>query len=309
MLNYKRFWMNRTLYFSVPMLVLLIVFNPTMNKFVFGHTFSGDESASFLTKVEMIKIESQLAEDQLSNNVTLAKEHAEDMVETITANDTKEISERNPRLATELNSTLAEFGNAFESQSPSQSEVTGKVSNITDLLAEVVSARIDKEQLNNVTVKALVLNDLLGEGLQHYSSALGMENGHDENTTSISNSTDNKNNESASIVDESDYQSAQSAVSRAIEIFNEIKPESNTNSTELGDSLNSLKGKIDSKAPFDEIDTIVDGKITPLLNTIFKLNLAEDGGEHAEDGGEHAEDGGEHADEESVGSSENDNHG
>jgi hypothetical protein len=46
-----------------------------------------------------------------------------------------------------------------------------------------------------------------------------------------------------------------------------------------------------------------------LLNTIFKLNLAEDGGEHAEDGGEHAEDGGEHADEESVGSSENDNHG
>jgi hypothetical protein len=295
--------MNRPLYFSVPMLVLLIAFNPTMNKFVFGHTFSGDESASFLTKVEMIKIKSQLAEDQLSNNVTLAKEHADDVVETITANDSKEISERNPRLATELNSTLTDFGNVFESQSPSQSEVTGKVSNITDLLAEVVSARIDKDQLNNVTVKALVLNDLLGEGLQHYSSALGMEeNGHDENTTPISNSTDNKNNESASIVDESDYQSAQSAVSRAIEIFKEIKPESNINSTELGDSLNSLKGKIDSKAPFDEIDTIVDEKITPLLNGIFNLNLAEDGGEHAEDGGEHAA-------EESVGSSENDNHG
>ena len=202
--------MNRIFYFSIPVLVLLIAVNPTMNKSVFGHTFSGDESASFLTKVEMIKIGSQLAEDQLSNNVTIAKAHAEAMIETITANDTKEISERNPRLATEVNNTLTDFVNTFESESPSQSEVTGKVSNITDLLAEVVSARIDKEQLNNVTVKALVLNDLLGKSLQHYSSALGMkENGHDENTASVSNSTDNKNNESVSIVDETDYQSAQ----------------------------------------------------------------------------------------------------
>jgi hypothetical protein len=311
MLNYNRFWMNRVLYFSIPVLVLLIAFNPTMNKSLFGHTFSGDESASFLTKVEMIKIKSQLAEDQLSNNVTLAKEHAEDITETLTANDTEEISERNPRLATQLNSTLTDFGNAFESQSPSQSEITAKVSNITDLLAEVVSARIDNEQLNNVTVKALVLNDLLGESLGHYSSALGMEeNGHSENTTSVSNSTDDINNESASVVDEAEYQSAQSVVSRAIEIFNEIKPESNTNSTQLEDSLSSIKERIDSKAHFDEIDTIIDEKTTPLLNGIFKLSLAEEGGEHAEEGGgEHAEEGGgEHAEEESAGSPENETH-
>jgi hypothetical protein len=274
----------------------------TMNKSVFGHTFSGDESASFLTKVEMMKIESRLAQDQITNNVTLAREHVKDMIETITANDTKEISERNPRLATELNSTLTDFGKTFESQSPPESEVTSIVSNITDLLAEVVSARIDNEQLNNVTVNGLVLNDLLGESLQHYNSALGLEeNVHDENTTSVSNSTDNKNNESASIVDEADYQSAQAAVSRAIEIFNEIKPESNTNSTELAESLSSLKGKIDSKAPFDEIDTIIDENITPLLNGIFKLNLVEEGGEHGEEGGEHGDD-------ESGGSSENENH-
>ncbi|HEY9399511.1 MAG TPA: hypothetical protein VIP29_06415, partial [Nitrososphaeraceae archaeon] len=153
-----------------------------MNKSVFGHTFSGDESASFLTKVEMIKIGSQLAEDQLSNNVTLAKEHAETMTETITANDTKEISERNPRLATELNNTLTDFVNTLESESPSESEVNDKVSNITDILSEVVSARIDNEQLNNVTVKASVVNDLVGEALQHYSGSLGMEEStHEEN--------------------------------------------------------------------------------------------------------------------------------
>ena len=287
--------MFKVQYYLIPLLVLLIMIGPSVNKSVLGHTFSGDESASFLTKVEMIKMESQLAEEQLSNNVTLAKDHADHLSEHITANDTKEISERNSRLATELNNTLTDFSNAFETGTPSQSEITDKVTNITDIIAEVVNARIDEEQLNNVTVKALMINDLLGETLEHYDIALGNteeehESEHDENVTSSSHSTDNKNNESSSIVDNANYQSAQAAVLRATEIFNEIKPDSNTNSTELGDSLNTLKGKIDNKAPFDEIDTIVDEKLTSLLNSIFKLNLAEEGGEHAEEGEEHGED-------------------
>lgn len=273
--------MVKVLYYSMPLLVLLIMIGPSVNRSVLGHTFSGDESASFLTKVEMIKIESQLAEEQLSNNVTLSKDHAEHLSEHITANDTEEISERNSRLATELNNTITDFSNAFETGTPSQSEITDKVTNITDIIAEVVSARIDEEQLNNVTVKALVINDLLGETLEHYGIALGNTEGeheseHDENMTSSSHSTDNKNNESSNIVNNANYQSTQAAVLRAIEIFNEIKPDSNTNSTQLGDSLNTLKGKIDSKAPFDEIDTIVDEKLTSLLNSIFKLNLIEE---------------------------------
>jgi hypothetical protein len=256
--------------------VLLVAFNPTMNISVFGHTFSGDESASFLTIVEMMKIESQLAEKDLPSNATIAKEHAEHTTEHLTANDTKEIKERNPRLATELNSTLTDFVNSFESKSPSGSVVKDKVSNISDVLSEVVSARIDKEQLNNVTVKALVVNDLVGEGLEHYGSALGMnESSHAENKTSGSNATENGSNETAKIVNDVDYQSAQAAISRAIDMYNEIKPSGNTNSTELGKSLNSLKDKIDSKSPFDEIDKTVDEKITPLLSGIFKLNLAE----------------------------------
>jgi len=286
--------MVKVQYYLIPLLVLLIMIGPSANRSVLGHTFSGDESASFLTKVEMIKIESQLAEEQLSNNVTLAKDHAEHLSEHITANDTEEISERNSRLATELNNTLTDFSNAFETGTPSQSEITDKVTNITDIIAEVVNTRIDEEQLSNDTVKALVINDLLGETLEHYGIALGNTEGeheseHDENMTS-SHSTDNKNNESSNIVDNANYQSAQAAVLRAIEIFNEIKPDSNTNSTELGDTFNALKEKIDNKAPLDEIDTIVDEKLTSLLNSIFKLDLVEEGGEHAEEGGEQGED-------------------
>jgi len=271
--------MDRILGFPILGFILLLAFNSNANHFIFGHTFSGDESASFLTIVEMIKIESQLAQKDLASNATNAKEHAEHTTEHLTANNTKEINERNPRLATELNNTLSDFVKTFESKSPSESDVKDKVSNISDLLSEVVSARIDKEQLDNVTVKALVVNDLVGEGLEHYSSALAME----ENKTSASNATENGSNETAKIVNDADYQSAQAAISRAIGMYNEIKPSGNTNSTELGNSLNSLKDTIDNKSAFDQADKTVDDKITPLLNGIFKLKLAEEAGHGGEE--------------------------
>ena len=62
--------MKRKLGFTISALILLLALNSNTHNFVFGHTFSGDESASFLNKVEMIKIESQLAQQQLSENGT-----------------------------------------------------------------------------------------------------------------------------------------------------------------------------------------------------------------------------------------------
>ena len=251
---------------------MLLALNSNTHNFIFAHTFSGDESASFLTLVEMMKIESQLAEKELPTNATIAKEHAEHTAEPLTANDTKEINERNPRLATELNNTLSDFVKTFESQSPSESAVKEKVSNLGDVLSEVLSARIDKEQLDNVTVKALVVNDLVGESLEHYNSSLG----------------DTVKTETPKIMGDADYQSAQAAVSRAIDLYNEIKPSGNANSTELGNSLNSLKDTIASKSPFDQADKTVDNKITPMLNGMFKLKLAEEevhGGEGQGHGG------------------------
>lgn len=261
--------MNRIFGSSILGLALLVAFYSNANYFIFGHTFSGGESATLLTKVEMMKIESLLAQKDLASNATIAKEHAEHLTEHITANDTKEINERNPRLATEVNKTFSDFVKTFESQSPSESAVKDKAGNLDDILAEVVSARIDKQQLDNVTVKAQVVNDLVGETLEHYNSSLGMsEASHDKNNTSSSNSNQTK------IMDEADYESAQGAVSRAIDLYNEIKPSGNANSTELVNALNSLKDKIDSKNPFDQADKIVDDKITPMLNDMFKLKLA-----------------------------------
>ncbi len=298
--------MKTLLRISLPVMLLLVGSIVNANN-VLGHTFSGDESASFLAGTEMTKIELKLAADEISANATSAKELADHLTEHITANDTKEIKERNPRLATDLNNTLTDFVNTIESGSPSESEVKDKASNITDILSEVVSARIDKEQLDNVTVKALVVNDLVGEGLEHYGSALGMaEEGHDEkeSNSTTSEHAESEKNETVSIVNEADYQSAQAAVSRAIELYNDIKPAGNSNSSQLADSLNTLKSKIDGKSAFDEIDKTVDEKISPVLSDMFKLNLAEEEG-HSE-GEDHGQEEG--AGQEEHGTSENETH-
>lgn len=281
--------MIKVLYYSIPMLALLIMLGSTMNRSLYGHTFSGDESAYFLTKIEMIKIESKLALEQFTSDPALARKHAENVVNQLTSSDTKEISERNSRLATVLNNALNNFSNAFESGTLSQTEISDKVTNINDITADVVNSRIDQEQQENATIRALVVNDLVGETLKHYGMAQGMEEGeheseHDENMTSTEHSTESSSNETSRIVDKAHYQTARVTITQAIENFDGIKKDSDINSIELADSLNAVKEKIDSKAPFDEIDTIVDEKITSLLNSVYDLNLPEEEGEE-----EHAE--------------------
>ena len=282
--------MKKVIQYSIPVMLLLVGSIINANN-ALGHTFSGDESASFLAGIEMTKIELKLAADQAASNATNAKAHADHATEHITANDTKEIKERNSRVADEFNKSMTDFVNAIDSGSASGSDVNTKVGNINDILSEIVSARIDKEQLNNVTVKALVVNDLVGEALEHYGGALGMaEEGHDENQSNSSTSehTESQNNATTSIVNPADYQSSQAAVSRAIELYNEIKPSGDLNASQLADSLNTLKTKIDNKSPFDEVDKTVDDKISPVLNDMFKLNLAEEEG-HSE-GENHGQD-------------------
>lgn len=65
--------MKRILGFTISALILLLALNSNTHNFVFGHTFSGDESAPFLSKVEMKKIESQLVQQLAENDPHLTK--------------------------------------------------------------------------------------------------------------------------------------------------------------------------------------------------------------------------------------------
>ena len=276
------------------------VSNLRLDNQVFAHTFSGDESATFLALLEMIKTEAHLAQQNLGTNVTLAQNHADATTEHLDASQMKEISERNKRVANELNDSLTAFKNAFNSTSPpTASDIADKVSNLEAILGEVLSVRIDNDQLNNATVKALTINDLVGETLEHYGEAVGHE---ESNATSESNNTDHHSNStsiehsnseathevdanvtqganasssSVQIINDAPYQTAQALSSRIVELFNDVKS-SALNVTAAEDAqagMENLKSAIDKKVPFDTLDELIDSTISPNLNSAFNLKL------------------------------------
>ena len=258
--------------FLILSIVSSIAVSNPLNR-AFAHTFSGDESATFLALLEMIKTEAHLAQQNLGTNVTLAHEHAEATTEHLDANQTKEISERNTRVSNELNDSLTALKNAFNSTSPpTASDIKDKVSNVDAILGEVLSVRIDKNQLNNVTVKASTINDLVGETLEHYGEAVGHE---DTNKSSESNSTTNASSSAVKIVNEAAYQTAQALSSRVIELYKDVNSKAlNSTAAENAQSgLEMLKSDIDKKVPFDTIDKLIDSTISPALNSAYDLKL------------------------------------
>ena len=258
--------------FLILSIVSSIAVSNPLNR-AFAHTFSGDESATFLALLEMIKTEAHLAEQNLGTNVTLAHEHAEATTEHLDANQTKEISERNARVSNELNNSLTALKNAFNSTSPpTASDIKDKVSNVDAILGEVLSVRIDKNQLNNVTVKASTVNDLVGETLEHYGEAVGHE---DTNKSSESNSTTNASSSAVKIVNEAAYQTAQALSSRVIELYKDVnsKALNSTAAENVQSGLEMLKSDIDKKVPFDSLDKLIDSTISPALNSAYDLKL------------------------------------
>lgn len=258
--------------FLILSIVSSVAVSNPLNR-AFAHTFSGDESATFLALLEMIKTEAHLAQQDLGTNVTLAQEHAEATTEHLDANQTKEISERNARVSNELNGSLTALKNAFNSTSPpTASDIKDKVSNVDAILGEVLSVRIDKNQLNNVTVKASTINDLVGETLEHYGEAVGHE---DTNNSSESNSTTNASSTAVKIVNEAAYQTAQALSSRVIELYKDVnsKALNSTAAENAQGGLEMLKSDIDKKVPFDALDKLIDSTISPALNSAYDLKL------------------------------------
>jgi len=258
--------------FLILSIVSSVAISNPLNR-AFAHTFSGDESATFLALLEMIKTEAHLAQQNLGTNVTLAHEHAEATTEHLDANQTKEISERNTRVSNELNDSLTALKNAFNSTSPpTASDIKDKVSNVDATLGEVLSVRIDKNQLNNVTVKASTINDLVGETLEHYGEAVGHE---DTNKSSESNSTTNASSSAVKIVNEAAYQTAQALSSRVIELYKDVnsKALNSTAAENVQSGLEMLKSDIDKKVPFDSLDKLIDSTISPALNSGYDLKL------------------------------------
>ena len=259
----------------------------------FAHDFSPDESAEFLTKVDKIKVESAIVTNSSpNNNQSSSISHAQYALNTYDFHTNHELSERNKRIATELNNTLNQLQDQVETSSIiDKSQINQTVETINAILDEAVSVRIDDDQLNNSTIQALVFADIVNTALQSYGSAFGigidLTNMSNLNTTSNENNTvDNKhsNHELQNITDHmnivnfSSYESALSFADYALKKFNsEIKISiPNNNKTQnylkqLENGLLEFNTAITNKENPMKVMKVVHTKIQPNLQILFNL--------------------------------------
>lgn len=286
--------MNNKSAVAITLSFLMLLGATVASQNAYAHTFTGDESASFLTTVEVIKVHLALANNDFATNATMSAEHVEHAAEHLTNDTIKEITERNNRLGTQLPASLEDLHESLESGNASSADVNEQAANINDLLDEAITVRIEKTQLTNSTVQGTMLANFVDEVLESYSGAYGVEEGHHEGEEMSMNMTETGGNgttqtssedemtlsedEHATIVNMMDYESAQALAARAQELFDtKLKSLADANATEavtaLDSGLKKLKQAIDNKAPLDDVDVIAHSDIHPNIQKAYNLQI------------------------------------
>jgi len=267
----------------------------------YAHNFSPDESAHFLTLVDKIKVESELAANSTGNNSkSSAQLHANNALLNYDSHTKDEITERNERIANELEDTLNQLLEEVKTQTD-QSQLTDTAETIAAILEEAISTRIDVEQVNNSTIQALVLASIVDTALQNYGDAYNVgfdltniSNMNKETTMNETTTTTNGHNNHAStnitmhsnIVNLTNYESALAFSKNALEKYNNdistaslpLLEENNTTNSQnylkkLENGLTEFNNAIKNKENPMKVMEIVHTQIHPNLQILFNLKI------------------------------------
>lgn len=254
---------------------------------VYGHDFVPNESASFLSLMNQLEAELGLVQTNLINgNVSLAEEHAARAVGLLNSKDPinnitwkEEIAERNERIAEELVSAVSALENMnMSASSSSYGETNQSISNIDAIIDEAITSRIDIEQRENATIQATALGDIINTLLGYYGDAFSVGFDMGNMSQMASGMEGASSNKSYSLVNVTDYQSAQALAKKALEIFNnelkDLVPTNNTDSAiRLEEGLKQLSNLINDKSSPIEVMMIGHTQVHPNLQAAFNLQL------------------------------------
>lgn len=244
---------------------------PKLNQPAYAHTFTGDESASFLSVMKILQAENNLIKTNLASNPTLAQEHAKAVVKVVNGNHTfgvlpDEVSENNKRVASDIIKGANALQTTVNSKTaPTPADVGAKINYLNGVLQEAVTVRVPKTHVNNSTINAQATKDLVNETLRQYGYAFGISKGNSAAVSSISNMSAFQSAQEVALQSQSMLSQAKSLVPK-----NETSTMT-TSISKVATDLTQLKNSIDTKSPYDTVANLVQKTIYPDLNTAFHL--------------------------------------
>ena len=243
----------------------------------YAHTFTGDESASFMSLIKVVQAEENLVQANLANK-TLAQDHAKAVVDEINGNHTfgvlpDEVSENNKRVAADVIHAGEALQTAIKSASFSPADVTAKLNNLNSTLQEAVAVRLPQDAPKNFTINLMSTKDLVNETLRQYGYAYGITNSNQvKNNSSTNPSSSNIGNMSA-------YQNAKSLTSQVQDMLTQTKSllpsnataTTKTAMTNLAGSLSQLRNLVDAKSPYEKVATLVQKTVYPDTDKVIGM--------------------------------------
>lgn len=226
------------------------------SKAAYAHNFGGDESAGYLAKVQEVLVEAHAILTD-ANNKDLLSYHLDKIGEYWTANDTKEMNERNANLAKSIPGTIQAIKDAANKTNPDIANITQLVSKLDSYMAESVPVRLNQPQLQNLTVNAIAIKDVLREVMEGYGDAT---------------------NGTSKIVDQAPYQNAKGLATAAQSMWNTLKAKtpsdvSSTTISNLDNAFSNLTQSIAQNASDDTIVSIANHTIASNFATAYKTQV------------------------------------
>jgi uncharacterized protein (DUF4415 family) len=267
---------------------LSVAITTPFKQVAYAHTFTGDESASFLSVIRILQAEGNLVQTNLATNLSLAQEYGKSVVGIVNANHTfgilpNEVSENNKRVAADIVMAANALQTAVKSNpAPTQADVKAKIDNLNATLQEAIAVRVPKDHVRNFTINGEATKDLVNETLRQYGYAFGISGSNGGNASNINGSASATPGAAPSrntVLNMSAYQSAQALASQAQRMLTETKallPTNVTSTTKLtitkiANDLSQLKNIIDTKSPYGNVASLVQKTIYPDLNAAFGL--------------------------------------
>jgi len=308
---------------SILMTLVMIAASPS----TYGHTFSQNENSLFLTRVAQAHSQLNLIENMVlngtstttatnnnsnNNNAKSVQAHVMQTIALLNEKDpvnnftwSQEIAEKNQRVAKDLARELNDLKISLSQDTPTtainnkpslsnnNSVIQDKIDKLGGLLDEAISARVNKDAVNNSTNQALVLANIGNEIFYSYGQALGFPYPKLANmvaTMKLNVNSNNNNNNSnnnkipamankVNIANESQYQNAKAYVKQAQEIVSKYlkSPASNNKNAapdiqlQLNKVISQLKMTIDNKGSFSTVMHLIHIQLHPRLIANYKI--------------------------------------
>jgi hypothetical protein len=266
----------------------------------YAHILSSNENAALLAMFYQIQTEAELAQRAYASNVTLAQEHAENALELLRVDWTNSTADK-AIVVNDIAPILYTLDNSVK-QDQSDSDIEMIVSYLYYAVEKFVDDYVGKSILNNPTIQALAIVDITNVVDNKYASAFGTGSGKMPSAVGMSHMMSNNNalnmktnsseqlslaqtNDNThsltsfiSLTNISDYQTAQALATEAKTIFNnrlttKVHPNmaSATTILRLGEGLDLLSTSINNKTSYEDVMTIIHGRIHPLLIRAYDL--------------------------------------